>query len=29
VTLVAAPAWAAHPAWMLKFLELLGSKIEA
>ncbi len=27
--LVTAPAWPAHPAWMRKFLELLGSKIEA
>jgi len=26
--LVTAPAWPAHPAWMLKFLELLGTKIE-
>jgi protease I len=27
--LVTAPAWPAHPAWMRKFLELLGSRIEA
>jgi protease I len=27
--LVTAPAWPAHPEWMRKFLELLGSKIEA
>jgi protease I len=27
--LVTAPAWPAHPAWMLKFLELLGSKMQA
>lgn len=27
--LVTAPAWPAHPAWILKFLELLGTKIEA
>ncbi|HPZ06788.1 MAG TPA: DJ-1/PfpI family protein [Candidatus Eremiobacteraeota bacterium] len=27
--LVTAPAWPAHPEWMAKFLELLGSKIEA
>ena len=26
--LVTAPAWPAHPEWMFKFLELLGSKIE-
>lgn len=26
---VTAPAWPAHPAWMRKFLVLLGSKIEA
>ncbi len=26
--LVSAPAWPAHPEWMRKFLELLGSKIE-
>ena len=26
--LVTAPAWPAHPEWMKKFLELLGSKIE-
>ncbi|BAI81487.1 intracellular protease, PfpI family [Deferribacter desulfuricans SSM1] len=25
---VTAPAWPAHPEWMRKFLELLGSKIE-
>jgi protease I len=27
--LVTAPAWPAHPAWMRKFLEVLGTKIEA
>jgi len=27
-TLVTAPAWPAHPEWMRKFLEVLGSKIE-
>ncbi len=27
--LVSAPAWPAHPEWMKKFLEVLGSKIEA
>ncbi len=27
--LVSAPAWPAHPAWMRKFLEVLGTKIEA
>lgn len=26
--LVTAPAWPAHPAWMAKFLEVLGTKIE-
>ena len=26
--LVSAPAWPAHPAWLAKFLELLGTKIE-
>ncbi len=26
--LVTAPAWPAHPEWMRKFLELLGTKIE-
>ncbi len=26
--LITAPAWPAHPEWMKKFLELLGSKIE-
>ena len=26
--LVTAPAWPAHPEWMRKFLEVLGSKIE-
>lgn len=26
--LVTAPAWPAHPEWMRKFLQLLGSKIE-
>ncbi len=27
-TLVTAPAWPAHPAWLRKFLEVLGTKIE-
>lgn len=27
--LVTAPAWPAHPAWIRKFLEVLGTKIEA
>ncbi|MFW6315082.1 MAG: DJ-1/PfpI family protein [Desulfohalobiaceae bacterium] len=27
--LVTAPAWPAHPEWMRKFLEILGSRIEA
>ena len=27
--LVTAAAWPAHPEWMKKFLELLGSKVEA
>jgi protease I len=26
--LVTAPAWPAHPAWLAKFLEILGTKIE-
>ncbi len=26
--LVTAPAWQAHPEWMRKFLEVLGTKIE-
>lgn len=26
--LVTAPAWPAHPEWLAKFLELLGTKIE-
>ncbi|MCS7315606.1 MAG: DJ-1/PfpI family protein [Bryobacterales bacterium] len=26
--LVTAPAWPAHPAWLAKFLELLGTRIE-
>jgi protease I len=26
--LVTAPAWPAHPAWLRKFLEVLGTKIE-
>ena len=26
--LVSAPAWPAHPAWLAKFLEVLGTKIE-
>ena len=27
-TLVTAPAWPAHPAWIAKFLEILGTKIQ-
>ena len=27
-TLVTAPAWPAHPAWLARFLEMLGTKIE-
>ncbi|MCK6559975.1 DJ-1/PfpI family protein [candidate division KSB1 bacterium] len=27
--LVTAPAWPAHPAWLAKFLEVLGTRIEA
>jgi protease I len=27
-TLVTAPAWPAHPAWLKKFLEVLGTRIE-
>ena len=27
-TLVTAPAWPAHPAWLAKFLEVLGTRIE-
>jgi protease I len=27
-TLVTAPAWPAHPAWMRRFLEVLGTRIE-
>jgi protease I len=26
--LVTAPAWPAHPVWLAKFLELLGTQIE-
>jgi protease I len=26
--LVTAPAWPAHPAWLARFLELLGTRIE-
>ena len=26
--LVTAPAWPAHPAWMAKFLQVLGTKVE-
>jgi deglycase len=26
--LVTAPAWPAHPAWLAKFLALLGTRIE-
>lgn len=28
-TLVTAPAWPAHPEWIRRFLELLGTRIEA
>ncbi|MEJ5364182.1 MAG: DJ-1/PfpI family protein [Desulfosoma sp.] len=28
-SLVTAPAWPAHPEWMRKFMELLGSRIES
>src|SRR6266446_4944628 len=28
VNLVTAPAWPAHPAWLAKFLVVLGTKIE-
>jgi deglycase len=27
-TLVTAPAWPAHPAWLARFLEVLGTRIE-
>ncbi len=27
--LVTAPAWPAHPAWLMQFLKLLGTRIEA
>lgn len=27
-SLVTAPAWPAHPAWLAKFLQVLGTKIE-
>jgi len=27
--LVSAPAWPAHPAWLARFLQILGSRIEA
>ncbi len=27
-TLVTAPAWPAHPAWLARFLEVLGTKIQ-
>jgi len=27
-TLVTAPAWPAHPAWLAQFLKVLGTKIE-
>jgi protease I len=27
--LVTAPAWPAHPAWLAKFLAVLGTKISA
>jgi protease I len=26
--LITAPAWPAHPAWMAKFLQVLGTRIE-
>ena len=26
--LVSAPAWPAHPAWLARFLEVLGTRIE-
>ena len=26
--LVSAPAWPAHPDWIAKFLQVLGTKIE-
>ena len=26
--LVTAPAWPAHPAWLSKFLEVLGTRVE-
>jgi protease I len=26
--LVTAPAWPAHPEWLAKFLQVLGTKIE-
>jgi protease I len=27
-SLVTAPAWPAHPAWLARFLEVLGTRIE-
>jgi protease I len=27
-SLVTAPAWPAHPAWLAKFLEVLGTRVE-
>ena len=27
-SLVTAPAWPAHPAWLARFLELLGTRVE-
>jgi deglycase len=27
-SLVTAPAWPAHPAWLSKFLEVLGTRVE-
>jgi protease I len=27
--LVTAPAWPAHPAWLAKFLQVLGTRIDA
>jgi protease I len=28
IALVTAPAWPAHPAWLAKFLEVLGTRVE-
>ena len=27
-SLITAPAWPAHPAWLAKFLAILGTRIE-